>query len=84
MCWHLAERPLRFFGRFVDLSKYDIHTAVTNGLQRVSLAVLSSGASFLGSLARFTADFFLMLIVVFFLFRDGEKWSDELGQPDAA
>jgi predicted PurR-regulated permease PerM len=75
----LAERPLRFFGRFVDLSKYDIHTAVTNGLQRVSLAVLSSGASFLGSLARFTADFFLMLILLFFLFRDGEKWSDELG-----
>ena len=75
----LAERPLHFFGRFVDLSKYDVHTALTNGLQRASLVVLSSGASILGSLARFTADFFLTLIVVFFLFRDGEKWAQGLG-----
>ncbi len=75
----LAERPLHFFGRFVDLSKYDIHSAVTNSLQRVSLAVLSSGAAVLGSLARLTANFFLMLIVVFFLFRDGERWAGKLG-----
>ena len=75
----LTERPLHFFGRFVDLSKYDIHTAVTNGVQRFSLTVLSSGASILGSLARFTADFFLTLIVVFFLFRDGERWAAGLG-----
>ena len=75
----LAERPLHFFGRFVDLSKYDIHTAITNGLQHLSLTVLSSGAAILGSLARFTVDFFLMLIVVFFLFRDGEKWAAGLG-----
>jgi predicted PurR-regulated permease PerM len=75
----LAERPLHFFGRFVDLSKWDIHTAVTNGLQRLSYTVLSSGASVLGSMARFTADFFLMLIVLFFLFRDGERWAAGLG-----
>ena len=75
----LAERPLHFFGRFVDLSKYDIHSAITNSLQRVSLAVLSSGAAVLGSLARLTANFFFMLIVVFFLFRDGERWAAGLG-----
>ncbi len=75
----LAERPLHFFGRFVDLSKYDIHAAVSNGLQRLSVTVLSSGAAVLGSLARFTADFFLTLIVLFFLFRDGENWAAGLG-----
>ncbi len=75
----MAERPLHFFGRFVDLSKYDIHNAITSGLQRLSLTVLSSGASILGSLARFTADFLFMLIVVFFLFRDGESWAAGLG-----
>lgn len=75
----LAERPLRFFGSFVDLSKFDIHTALTSGMQRISLSVLSSGAAILGSLARFTAEFFFMLIVVFFLFRDGERWAAGLG-----
>ncbi len=75
----MAERPLHFFGRFVDLSKFDIHTAIASGLQRMSLSVLSSSASVLGSLARFTADFLFMLIVVFFLFRDGERWTANLG-----
>jgi predicted PurR-regulated permease PerM len=75
----LVERPLHFFGRFVDLSKFDVHTAVTNGLQRASLAVLSSGASVLGGLARLTVEFLLMLIVLFFLFRDGERWAKGLG-----
>jgi predicted PurR-regulated permease PerM len=75
----MAERPLRFFGRFVDLSKFDLHTAITSGLQHLSLTILSSGAAILGSLARFTAEFFFMLIVVFFLFRDGERWAAGLG-----
>lgn len=75
----LAERPLHFFGRFVDLSKFDVHNAITNGMQRVSLVVLSSGAAVLGSLARFTANFFIMMIVVFFFFRDGEHWAAGLG-----
>lgn len=75
----MAERPLHFFGRFVDVSQVDMHEAIKNGLQRVSLSVLSSGASILGSLARLTAEFFFMLIVVFFLFRDGERWAEELG-----
>lgn len=75
----MAERPLHFFGRFIDLSKYDIHNAINSGLQRMSLSVLSSGASVLGSLARFTADFFFTLIVVFFLFRNGESWAAGLG-----
>jgi predicted PurR-regulated permease PerM len=75
----MAERPLRFFGRFVDLSKFDLHAAVTNGLQRMSFSVLSSGAAILGGVARLTAEFFFMLIVVFFLFRDGERWAAGLG-----
>ena len=75
----LAERPLHFLGRFVDVSKFDIHSAITNNLQRASYMVLSSGAAILGSLARLTANFFFMLILVFFLLRDGEKWADSLG-----
>jgi predicted PurR-regulated permease PerM len=75
----MAERPLHFFGRFVDLSRFDIHNAIASSLQRLSYTVLSSGAAVLGSLARFAADFLFMLIVVFFLFRDGETWAAGLG-----
>jgi len=75
----LAEKPLQFIGRFVDLSKFDIHSAITSNLQRAGYMVLSSGAAILGSVARLTANFFFMLIVVFFLFRDGQTWAKELG-----
>jgi predicted PurR-regulated permease PerM len=75
----LAERPLQFVGRFVDMSKFDVRSAVASNLQRVSVIVLSSGAAILGGLARLTANFFFMLIVVFFLFRDGQTWAEELG-----
>jgi predicted PurR-regulated permease PerM len=76
----LAEKPLQFVGRFVDLSKVDIRAAITTNIQRVSLMVLSSGAAILGSFARMIANFFFMLIAVFFLFRDGQAWARELGQ----
>jgi predicted PurR-regulated permease PerM len=74
----MLERPLHFVARFVDVSKVNVHQMVTSNVQRVSLEVLSSGAVVLGSLARLTASFFLMLVVVFFLFRDGERWAESL------
>jgi len=76
----LAERPLQFIGRFVDVSKFDVRSAITGNLQRGAYVVLSSGAAILGGVARLAANFFFMLIVVFFLFRDGQDWADELGQ----
>jgi predicted PurR-regulated permease PerM len=75
----LAEKPLHFIGRFADLSKFDIHAAITSNVQRLSFFVLSSGAAILGNLASFIANFFLMLVVVFFLFRDGENWAGSVG-----
>ena len=76
----LAERPLHFFGRFVDMSKFDVRSAIASNLQRAGYMILSSGAAILGSVARVTANFFFMLIVVFFLFRDGKAWAEALGQ----
>ena len=75
----LLARPLEFLGKFVDISKIDVHTAVTSNLQKAGLIVLSSGAVILGNVARLVAHFFLMLIVVFFLFRDGKGWAERAG-----
>lgn len=74
----LLERPLHFFSRFVDTSKFDVKSLVSSNVQRVSVAVLSSGAVVLGGVARVTANFFIMLVVLFFLFRDGREWSRSL------
>lgn len=74
----MLDRPLHFLARFVDVSRLDVHTMVSSNVQRISIAVLSSGASVLGNLAQLTVGFILMLVVVFFLFRDGERWMASL------
>ena len=70
----LAERGLRFLGRFVDLSKYDIRAVVTSHVQQAGVWVLGSGALVLSNFASLIAQSLLALVVVFFLFRDGRGW----------
>lgn len=75
----MLDRPLHFLARFVDVSQVDVHNMVRSNMQRLSLAVFSSGATVLGNLAQLSVGFVLMLVVVFFLFRDGERWMESLG-----
>jgi len=75
----LLEKPMHFLARFVDLSKFDLPAVVTNNLQKVSGVLLNSGAMLLGGFARFVGSFLVMLVVVFFLFRDGPDWARRLG-----
>ena len=76
----LVERPLAFLGHWVDVSKFDVRSAVTNNLQKVSLMVLSSGAAVLGRLARLIASALITMVIVFFFFRDGKDWADRAGE----
>lgn len=76
----LLERPLQFIGRFVDVSQFHPGEAVRSNIQRLSLSVLSSGAAILGSIARVLTNFFFMLILVFFMFAEGEKWAHGLAE----
>jgi predicted PurR-regulated permease PerM len=70
----MAERGLRFLGRWVDLSKYDIKRVVTSHVQQAGVLVLGSGATILGNFARLIGKSLIALVVVFFLFRDGRAW----------
>jgi predicted PurR-regulated permease PerM len=70
----IAERGLRFLGRWVDVSKYDIRGAVTSHVQQAGVWVLGSGASILRNFAGLIAESLMALVVVFFLFRDGRGW----------
>ena len=70
----MVERALRFLGRWVDVSHYDIRGTVTSHLQQAGVWILGSGASILRNFARLIAKSLIALVVVFFLFRDGLDW----------
>jgi predicted PurR-regulated permease PerM len=70
----VAERGLKFLGRWIDMSKYDIRGAVTSHVQQAGALVLGSGASILSNVARLIVESLITFVVVFFLFRDGRGW----------
>lgn len=76
----MAERGLKFVGRWVDVSKYDIKGAVSSHVQQAGVWVLGSGASILSNFARLIAKSLITLVVVFFLFRDGRDWIHRAGK----
>ena len=70
----MAERGLKFAGRWIDVSQYDIKGAVASHVQQAGVWVLGSGASVLRNFARLFAEALITLVVTFFLFRDGMEW----------
>ena len=70
----VAARGLKFLGRWIDVSKYDVQGAVRSHVQQAGVLVLGSGAAILGNFARLIAKSLIALVVVFFLFRDGRDW----------
>jgi len=71
----LLSEPLHWIGRFVDVSKLDIHAIISSNAQKVSVALVSFGASIAGNLARFVIGALITFVIVFFLFRDGKGWA---------
>ena len=70
----MAARGLKFLGRWIDVSQYDIQGAVRSHVQQAGVLVLGSGAAILGNFARLIVKSLITLVVVFFLFRDGRGW----------
>lgn len=70
----MAESGLRFVGRWVDVSKFDIKGAITSQVQQAGVMVLGSGAKILGGFAQTVVNAVITLIIVFFFFRDGADW----------
>lgn len=68
----VGDRGLNVLGRWVDVSKYDIRGAVTSHLQQIG--VLGSKALILSNLASLVTGSLIVVVVVFFLLRDGPGW----------
>jgi len=77
---NLLARPLHFMGRWVDLSKYDVHAIINSNAQKVSLGVVGMGAAVLSNLARFTINALITFVILFFLFREGKQWAYRSGK----
>jgi len=75
----VVAQPLHLVGRWVDLTKFDISTIVRSNIQKLSVWTFSLGAAVLGNFARTIGSFFITLVVLFFLFRDGKQWAHRAG-----
>src|SRR5271167_2611328 len=76
---NLADRPIRYVGHWVDLSKYDLRAMVSSNAQKVSVWLVGFGANVLSGVARFITEALITFVVVFFLFRDGAQWAHRAG-----
>ncbi len=76
---NLADPPLHYIGRWVDLSKYDLNSVIGANTQKVSVWLVGFGASVLSGVARFITGALITFVVVFFLFRDGANWAYRFG-----
>src|SRR5271165_3846367 len=79
MVMTIADRPIRYFGHWVDLSKYDFRAMISSNAQKASVWLVGFGANVLSGVARFVVDSLITFVVVFFLFRDGAQWAYRAG-----
>ena len=77
---NLAAGPLHFIGRWVDLSKYDVHGIINSNAQKVSVGLVGVGAAVLSNLARFAINALITFVILFFLFREGKEWAYRTGK----
>lgn len=77
---NLAGPLLHFVGRWIDLSKFDVHAIISSNAQKASLGMVGIGAAILGNLARFTIDSLITFVILFFLFREGKDWAYRAGR----
>ena len=75
----VADRPLRYVGHWIDLSRYDFRAMISSNAQKASVWLVGFGANVLSGVARFIVDSLITFIVVFFLFRDGAQWAYRAG-----
>lgn len=76
----LADRPLQLVGRWIDLSKYNLHAISSSTAQKLSGSLVSMGAAILSNLAKFTVGALITFVVLFFLFREGKQWAYRAGK----
>jgi predicted PurR-regulated permease PerM len=68
---HIAEKPIGWLGRYVDLSTFDLRTAVLNRIQEASAYLVSFAAGAVGNITSLVVNSVIAFFTLFFLFREG-------------
>src|SRR5262245_26915105 len=70
---HSAERVAAWAGKYFPIPPVDLRGVLLSQLQNTSASLLRFGASLVSNLFAFTVNAAITLVVLFFLFRDGES-----------
>lgn len=68
---------LDWISQYIDLENIDILGSLTSTLQNMSVLFLRHSTEILGGVAQLISKFFIMLVTMFFLFRDGARIVEE-------
>ena len=71
-------RPIAWVSQIVDLRKVNLAGSLSTILQQASLFLLSHSTGILSGIFNLIFDFFLMVVTMFFLFRDGRDMAAQL------
>lgn len=69
---HLLEKPIRFLGRFVDVSGFDPQQQLGSNAKTFGMKLLPTAASWVANIFVVIANTILALIACYFLLRDSE------------
>ncbi len=65
---------LNWIGQYVDLSRFDLIGAAGGALRQVSVFILRNSTLVVGGILGLIGKFFLIVVTMFFLFRDGRRF----------
>jgi predicted PurR-regulated permease PerM len=71
-------RPLAWLERVVDLKRFDLGGNLSGLLRQASVFLLTHSKAILTGVFNLIFDFFIMVVTMFFLFRDGYRFREEL------
>ena len=69
---HLADKPMHFLGRFVDVSSFDPELQINQHMKSIAAKLLPTAASWAGGIVSLIASTLLAIVAMYFLLRDSE------------
>jgi predicted PurR-regulated permease PerM len=69
----LADRPMEFIGRYIDVSRVDLKAQLAARLNSISGFLLRAGAVVLGNVVGFIGDALIAFVTLYFFFKDGKQ-----------
>jgi predicted PurR-regulated permease PerM len=76
----MIQKPLAWLASVVDLKRIDVAGNLASLLQKVSVFLLTHSTAIVSGVFSVLFNFFIMVVTMFFLFRDGYALRQELGQ----